>query len=57
MDNNMILLITEKLELQYREQGDFTYFNGSGSESVTIKTNYSFAFGVRDISDNNKFVQ
>jgi hypothetical protein len=37
-------------------RGFFTYFNGGGSESVSIKTNYSFAFTVKNTSDNNKFV-
>ena len=37
-------------------RGFFTYFSGSGSESVTIKTNYSFAFSVKNTSDNNKFI-
>jgi len=36
-------------------KGFFTYYDGSGLESVTIKSNYSFAFSVKNTSDNNKF--
>ena len=36
-------------------KGFFTYYDGSGLESVTVKSNYSFAFSVKNTSDNNKF--
>ena len=36
-------------------KGFFTYFDGNNLESVTIKSNYSFAFSVKNTSDNNKF--
>ena len=36
-------------------KGFFTYFDGNNLESVTIKSNYSFAFSVKNLSDNNKF--
>lgn len=37
-------------------KGFFTYFDGAGFESVSVKTNYSFAFSVKNTSDNNKFI-
>jgi hypothetical protein len=36
-------------------KGFFTYFDGNNLESVTIKSNYSFAFSVKNTSENNKF--
>ena len=36
-------------------KGFFTYYDGNNLESVTIKSNYSFAFSVKNTSDNNKF--
>ncbi len=37
-------------------KGFFTYYDVSGLESVAIKSNYSFAFSVKNTSDNNKFI-
>lgn len=36
-------------------KGFFTYFDGNNLESVTIKSNYSFAFSVKNTSNNDKF--